>query len=396
MPSPHPFAVLLALSFASLPAQVVARRVQPAPAPAISPQPVLGLGDAGRARSDLARTDPEAGAAILRGIEWLLGHQDKDGRWNADEFVAHDGEQPTGGAGNATQDVAVTGLALLVLAREGKAPAADPRREPLLRGIHWLAAQQQEKGLLGTAASHDFVYGHAIATFALCAATAATDSGEARTAAEKALGYLETHRNPFAVWRYQPRDNDNDSSVTTWALMALLAGQEVGLPAPERALASVATWFDQVTDPTGRAGYTRQGEPSSRNVRNASLFPPIHGEAMTAAALWCRRGLGQDADAVPAIPAGAKLLAKKPPVWEPAEGKVDYCYWLFGTEALRRIGGAEQAAWNTALVKALLEGQRKDGTATGSWDPIDPWGGDGGRLYATALAVLALQALYQN
>lgn len=395
MPSLRSLAVVVAVAVPiPLAAQGIVRRQPPRAVAAVAPQPVLGLGAAGRARADLARTRPEVAAAILRGIEWLLAHQDKDGRWNADEFAAHDGDRPTEGPGNPTQDVAVTGLALLALAREGEAPANDPRREPMLRGAHWLALQQQEKGRLGEATSHDFVYGHAIGTFALCAVVAATDSGEARTAAQGALAYLEAHRNPFAVWRYQPRDNDNDSSVTTWALMALLAGHEIGLPAPAAAMDSVATWFDQVTDPLGRAGYSRQGEPSSRNVRNASLFPPVHGEAMTAAALWCRRALGQDAASVPAIAAGAGLLAKKPPTWDLAAGKVDYCYWLFGTEALRRVGGPEHAAWDEALVSALKSGQRQDGTAAGSWDPIDPWGGDGGRLYATALAVMSLQALY--
>ncbi|MBL8749528.1 MAG: hypothetical protein JNK78_10240 [Planctomycetes bacterium] len=363
-------------------------------APASPVKPVLALGDAGMARAALARTKPKAAAAILLGVEWLVAHQNKDGRWDSDGFVAHDGDSPSGGPGNPTQDVAVTGLAVLALAREGRAPADDPRREPLLRAVHWLVEQQEDNGRLGPATVHDFVYGHAIGAFALCAAVAATDSDEARGAAQNALAHLEAHRNPFGVWRYQPRDNDNDSSVTTWATMALLAGAEVGIAPPARALQQVATWFDLVTDEGGRAGYTKRGEASSRQVRTAGQFPPDRGEAMTAAALWCRSALGQNATGNPVIAAGAKLLLGKPPRWDPASGDVDYCYWLFGTEAMRRLGGADRDAWNDELLAAILPGQRTDATAAGSWDPVDPWGGDGGRLYSTALAVMALQGLY--
>ncbi len=356
--------------------------------------PVLAIGEAGAARAALAKKDPKAAAAILLGVDWLLAHQDKDGRWDSDDFVAHDGNLPSGGPGNPTHDVAMTGLAILALAREGRTRVDDPRREPMLRAVHWLAEQQENGGRLGPAASHVFVYGHAIGTFALCAAIAATDSEEARTAAKEAIAYLESHRNPFGVWRYQPRDNDNDSSVTTWATMALLAGAQVGIAPSDRALQQVGTWFDIVTDDDGRAGYTKRGEMSSRNVLNAKAFPPDRSETITAAALWCRSALGQTGAGNPVITAGAKLLLAKPPLWNPGEGNVDYCYWLFGTEAMRRLGGAERDAWNGQVVAAILQGRRTDATAAGSWDPVDPWGGDGGRIYSTALAVMALQALY--
>ena len=31
----------------------------------------------------------------------------------------------------------------------------------------------------------------------------------------------------------------------------------------------------------------------------------------------------------------------------------------------------------------------------GSWDPIDPWGGDGGRVYSTALLAMCLEVYYR-
>jgi len=44
---------------------------------------------------------------------------------------------------------------------------------------------------------------------------------------------------------------------------------------------------------------------------------------------------------------------------------------------------------------AVVSSQRKDGSATGSWDPIGPWGFSGGRVYSTALGVLCLEVYFR-
>ena len=50
-----------------------------------------------------------------------------------------------------------------------------------------------------------------------------------RRYAQHGINYLESHRNPYGVWRYQPRDNDNDSSVTSWCIHAYAAAKRAGL-----------------------------------------------------------------------------------------------------------------------------------------------------------------------
>jgi len=375
----------------SLAAQV-AVEVKPATT-ASEPRAILQLATAADGRAALQKTNGAATAAIDQGLKWLAAHQDKDGRWNADEFMDHDAKEArTDGSGRAVYDVAVTGLAVLALAREGT--AAKPHHPAILRGVHWLVLQQKENGLLGGNETQDFVYGHAIGTLGLWAAAAATGSAEARTAAEKGIAYLDFHRNPYGVWRYQPRDNDADTSVTTWAVLCYLAAKEQGHKCEPAPLKTAAVWMDAVTDlTTGRAGYTKAGEPSSRAVGRVERFPPEHGEAMTAAALLCRMGLGQTAESHPITARAAALLVAKAPEWDPAKGKVDHCYWFFASEALRHFGGDAQKQWAARLEAALVKGQRVDGAFAGSWDAVDPWGEDGGRLYATALSVLALQGL---
>ena len=192
------------------------------------------------------------------------------------------------------------------------------------------------------------------------------------------------------MWRYQPRDNDNDTSVTTWAVLALESGKFFGLQVNQDALKLAAQWYDQVTSPYGRAGYTKQGEGSSRlQGDHGTRFPVEHGETMTAAALFARFCLGQSPEKTPILKASADLLASKPPKWEP--GHVDAVYWYFGTYAMYQMGGAHWTNWSRAL-GTLLEHQRRDGNAAGSWDPVGVWDVTGGRVFVTALDTLSLEA----
>ena len=92
-----------------------------------------------------------------------------------------------------------------------------------------MRSQQQENGLFGSDASHDFCYDHAIATYAMCEAYGLSNYTLLKPTAQKAVNYLESHRNPYSVWRYQPRDNDNDTSITGWCIMAYESGQFFGI-----------------------------------------------------------------------------------------------------------------------------------------------------------------------
>lgn len=336
-----------------------------------------------------------AAASIAAGLQWLAAHQDEDGRWDADGFMKHDqaGAPPSDGPGNAVHDVGVTGLALLAMLGGGNTMRSGPHKDPVKRAVAWLRDQQQNNGLIGTNASHDFIYDHAIATYAICEAYGLSNYNALKPIAQKGLNYLESHRNPYAVWRYQPRDNDNDTSVTTWALAANVSGKSFGLEVNAAALQTTGVWYDQVTSPDGRAGYTKRGEPSSRMPGDHSQrFPVGLGEAMTAAALYGRFFLGQDPKQKPIMKAAADRLAEQLPQWQP--DRIDSVYWYFGTYAMFQMGGDHWDAWNGAL-STLVEHQRQDGNSAGSWDPLGVWDQAGGRVFVTALNTLSLQASHR-
>ncbi len=337
------------------------------------------------------RPAKERAAAVAAALKWLAAHQDKDGRWDCDQFTKHDdaANADCGGPGNAVHDVGATGLAVLALLGDGSTPERGQWQGALQRAAKWLVEQQQDNGLFGVAASHDFVYDHAIAAYAVCEMHG-TGVEWLKRAAQRGIDYLEAHRNPYSVWRYQPRDNDNDTSVTTWAVLALTSADRNRLTVNREALKLAGVWYDQVSDHSGHHGYSKQGQPSSRKPGDHALrFPPEHGEAMTAAATVARFAIGQTPRSHPVIAASADLVVAKPPRWEP--GHADPIYWFFGARAMLHVGGPHHDAWQRAL-DALLPAQRRDGGCTGSWDPIGVWDEDGGRVVTTALCALALQA----
>ncbi len=344
---------------------------------------------------------PEARASIDAALKWLEAHQDDDGKWDCDGFMKHDNPDSAvcNGDGNETNDVAVTGLALLAFQGDGNTIRSGRFREPVMKGIAWLKDNQQENGLFGTNNAHDFIYGHAIATHAMCEAFGLSDDPFLKTVAQKGINYLESHRNPYSVWRYQPRDNDNDTSVTGWCVTACVAGNHFGLDVDKEALAFSSIWLDQVSDPSGLHGYSKQGEPSSRKRGDhQTRFPAQKGHAMTAVGLFCRFFMGQNPGKQPVMKAATDLLLTRPPKWDPGDGSIDYCYWYYATHALFQMGGPHWNYWRDKIEAAVVRNQHRDKgkpNQYGSWDPIDVWSEDGGRVYSTAMLTLTLQANYR-
>ena len=335
--------------------------------------------------------------AVGRALQWLREHQDEDGKWDCDGFMKHDEVgRPCEGAGRATQDVGVTGLALLAFLGDGSTLRAGPYKKDVKAAVRWLRNNQQDNGLFGSDEAPDFIYGHAIATYAMCEAYGLSSYTLLKATAQKGIDYLEAHRNPGGAWRYQAQGGDNDTSVTTWALLAYRSAHDFGLSVNQAAFTCAGEWYDAVTDADGRVGYTGLGEPGSRSPGDhASRFPRSRCETLVAMALLGRFLLGQVPEKQPAMHQGAKLLLEKPPQWDLQLGSIDEIYWFLGGHAMFQMGGDYWQEWSTALVAQVAAHQRREANVGGSWDPVGVWGQDGGRVAATALNALALQSGYR-
>lgn len=332
-------------------------------------------------------------------LRWLVEHQDADGKWDSDGFMKHDTVgDPCTGPGHAEHDVGVTALALLALLGDGNTTLRGEYRDHVARGVKWLVDQQDaDSGLIGDRIGHTFMYGHAIATLALCEAYYFSRSPLLKPKAQSAIAFVTRARNPYGVWRYDvPPSGDQDTSVTGWMVLALKSAQEAGLKIDSNAFADSLSWLDEVTDPaTGRTGYAAIGEASSRIPNINDQFPTDSTESMTSVALLCRTFLGQSPNDTPVMRKGADLLRNALPEHDANGLSNDLYYWYYGSYAMFQIGGRDWKAWSRALDTALLQMQCKSGNANGSWNPDGPWGMVGGRVYSTALGVLCCEAYYR-
>jgi hypothetical protein len=281
--------------------------------------------------------------------------------------------------------------------------------DSLRKGLQYLKNAQDPEGCFGLRTSTHYVYNHATAALAMVEAYGLTQSPIFKHSAQKALEFTALARNPGLAWRYGVKTGDNDTSVTGWMMLALRSAQlinadavKAGRPALLRvdmeSFRGLEAWVGRMTDPiTGRVGYLTPGSGPSRPWPSEATFPPEKSESMTAVGLLARLFLGEDPGTSLPIQKGTALLKNTLPSWNRSDGSIDMTYWYFGTLATFELGGDAWNQWEKALDYSMVANQRMDGshcTFKGSWDPVDPWGADGGRVYSTALLTLCLEVLY--
>jgi hypothetical protein len=266
-------------------------------------------------------------------------------------------------------------------------------------GIRYLREIQDSEGCFGPRTSQHFLYNHACATLAMVEAYGMTGARLLKDPAQKGIGFVLRSRNPYMAWRYNvPADGDNDTSVTGWMVMALKSAKLSGLDIEDGAVKDAISWVDKMTEPEfGRTGYQQRGGPPARTNEAMAKFPAGKSESLTAVGLTTRIFGGHDLKSDEMIGKGADLLVKCLPKWDVDQGTIDYYYWYYGSLAMFQVGGERWKKWNDSVKTALLDHQRleKDRCEYGSWDPLDPWSSEGGRVYATAINCLTMEVYYR-
>jgi hypothetical protein len=414
-----------------------AQDAPPPAAPEFKPPAILAARREGVA-------EPEARAAVEAGLDWLRRHRKAAGGWACRDFGAACQGAKCDGEGWSSHDVGATGLAVLAFLGAGRTPPDGADADVVRAALGALTAVQDGDGCFGPRHDGHFLYDHLAATTAVAEALWLTGDPALVEPTRKACKFVHDAANPYLAWRYASRgDGDNDTPTTAWSVVALrtcpFAEAHAGVPSTvDRAKYKDALgWFQRMTD-GARVGYQTRGGPDSRLLvptpdepkpppptkpgqvpelrrietytvapgvgvyLNDARFATTYGSSCTAEA-GCAMALAGDGAAVSFVEGCAGYLRDHP---TPAHERfLDLHSLLFGglldvqrpLDAPKPKAGKKEAwsSWRAPAVEKLVAAQRAkaDGCAAGSWDPwLDPYGAVGGRVYSTAMAVLALQA----
>jgi hypothetical protein len=347
--------------------------------------------------------------AVLNALRWLARHQSSDGSWETTKHTNNCGRVAkfpgvcTPNPGADTFQVGVTGLSLLAFLGAGYTHLSRDVYDGICfgdvvkKGVQYLMRIQDPSGRVTPDDVPKYMYNHLLAAFALSEAYGLTSSAMIKDSAQKAIDYTVQAQNPGKAWRYSFRSGDNDSSVSGWGAQVLKSAEVAELNFSKDAYKGVLAWYNEVTENSyHRVGYTdsRIGKVVIPGVNEQFADHPALTAIGVMSRIFINRTRGD-----PACRGGADVVIADLPEWDSRGLKVDMYYWYYASFAMFQFDGPKGPMWkrwNSAIKKALLDTQNKGRDCRmGSWEPIDRWSSEGGRVYMTAGGALTLEVYYR-
>ncbi len=260
----------------------------------------------------------------------------------------------------------------------------------MLRSLRYLLTMQSPDGYFGDK-DQSRMYGHGIITLTLAeslgmfaeTAPVAADlvpdrkplAEQVRIALEKAVARtvwavteVKKKKQHRGGWRYEPDARDADLSLSGWQMMSLHACQQIGITVPEGVINAAADYGKRLTTKDGKVGYNSRGGD----------HPALRGLGMLCFAI-----AGNEEDEL--VDAIATRIGKLP--ISAKGGRWFFYRAYYDAVGLSRARPEAWEAYRPVLERVLLDLQHD----AGYWR-TPPGGNEGsyGRIYTTAMAVLAL------
>jgi len=349
-------------------------------------------------------------AAVAKGLIWLAAQQKSNGSW---EFDPKDQKM------RHKDFTTSTGMALLPFLAAGVTHQSIGNRHQKIvaAGLRFLDQNLNRSTGKFNSGSPQYMYGHAIATMALCEAYGMTKDRALKEPAQAAINFIVSAQAPNGSWGYQP-GVPGDTSIVGWEIQALRAAQlSKDLIVPDKTVKSAMKFLDSVSSGSRKAVYGYAGPGGGP------------GTSLTAVGLLCRYymdgwgpGNGGMAEGVPGLfgapKPGAKLdepqtdrsRAPKTNAQVKANPTMpELYYFYYATQVVHFFEGPEWKEWNEGPKDATgkrIGGMRdwlvdvqnaKEPNLYGSWEPDSGTiGSHCGRIGSTCLSLLTLEVYYRH
>ena len=308
--------------------------------------------------------------ALLRATQYLLQQQDESGAIS----------------NKMRNETAMTSLSILALASLGhQAGDASPEGQAMKKALAYVLSSgvQEKDGYFGQK-DGSRMYGHGITTLMLAemlgmGVDAQQDElirDRCRKGLELILRAQKIPKNEVSRggWRYTPDTSESDMSVTVWQTMALRAAKNAGLDVPKGAIEDAVKYIKRCYEPDadkkgdaklGGFGYQSKGRELSTTAEGL-LALQVCGEY----------------ESEEVLSASDRLLKS---------GVTENEKWLFYltyyyAQGMYQRGGKHAVEGRKVVADVLLPMQSRDG----SWEGKGGEERGGGKVYATAMAVLSL------
>jgi prenyltransferase beta subunit len=308
-------------------------------------------------RSASSLVTGECQQAIDSGLSYLAGRQNDDGSF---------------GEGLYSRNVAVVSLAAVALLCSGDTAGRGKYGGVIEKAVQFIKEKTAESGFINLEKyqSHGPMYGHGFSTLFL-AIVHGSPSIEIKKQLTSAVSVILNSQNDEGGWRYQPRRNEADLSVTVCQVMALRAAKNAGIYVPSEVIDNAVNYVKRCQNPDGGFRY-RSDEVESAFARSAAALVALYSA-----------GIYEGVE----IERGLKYLIRDfVPSAEMEKSTPHFHYGnYYAIQAMWHAGGKYWSTWYPALRDRLVNTQVK---SAGNWDgTISP-------EYVTAMACISLQIPY--
>jgi prenyltransferase beta subunit len=322
---------------------------------------------------------PAHAASIINAGEVELTREGKASIQLALQFLAARQRADGSFSGDMGQTSAIVASAVLAWMAAGNLPGEGPYGRNVAKGVDFLLNSAQPSGLLFKGQSGQVMYHHGLAAIALAEAWGQTRDKRVYEKLKNAVELIVRTQNDKGGWRYQPKAQDDDLSVTVMQLLALRAAKDAGIAVPKETIDRAISYVERCRSGDGpKTGFSYQpGQDRKWSTTAAGVMSLLLCGTHKASALQAPL---------------AYLMQTR-------ESSSDRDGWFvygnyYASHAMYRAGQDEKfrdywVKWYPNISKAIFKLQRTNGTERGMFD------GDQPALWRTGMCALILSIPYR-